>query len=79
MTGPHESILGRRIDRVLAATLTGMPHAFDVATDDLRLNGAVVESHPENGPGPVDRASVDRRDGGGAAVPGTGRAFPRSA
>ena len=40
MTGPHDSILGRRYDRVLAATLTFVPHYFDVATGDPRLNGA---------------------------------------
>ncbi len=32
MTGPYDSILGRRYDRVLASTLTGVPHHYDVAT-----------------------------------------------
>ncbi|TWT41587.1 TIGR00282 family metallophosphoesterase [Botrimarina hoheduenensis] len=49
MTGPHESIIGRRIDRVLAATLTGMPHPFDVADGDVRINGAVIETDPQTG------------------------------
>jgi hypothetical protein len=43
MTGPYDSILGRRYDRVLAATLTNVPHFFDVATGDPRLCGALVE------------------------------------
>ena len=43
MTGPYDSILGRRIDRVLATTVTFVPSAFDVATGDPRLAGAVVE------------------------------------
>jgi 2',3'-cyclic-nucleotide 2'-phosphodiesterase len=43
MTGPHDSILGRRYDRVLATTLTFVPHFYDVATGDPRLNGALVE------------------------------------
>ncbi len=43
MTGPYESIIGRRIDRVLNATLTCLPQHFDVATGDVRLGGAVVE------------------------------------
>lgn len=43
MTGPHDSIIGRRIDRVLETTLTGMPHPFDVAHGDNRLNGAIVD------------------------------------
>lgn len=43
MTGPHASVLGRRIDRVLETTLTFNPTQFDVATDDVRLNGSIVE------------------------------------
>lgn len=43
MTGPHESIIGRRIDRVLESTLTSRPVPFDVATKDLRLNGTIVD------------------------------------
>ncbi len=43
MTGPYESIIGRRIDRVLETTRTFMPTQFDVATDDVRLCGAIVE------------------------------------
>lgn len=43
MTGPYDSILGRRIDRVLSTTITFVPSAFDVATGDLRLGGAIVD------------------------------------
>ncbi len=43
MTGPYDSILGRRIDRVLPTTLTFVPSAFDVATGDPRLAGALVD------------------------------------
>lgn len=43
MTGPYESIIGRRIDRVLENTLTALPLPFDVATDDARLSGTIVE------------------------------------
>lgn len=49
MTGPYDSILGRRYDRVLAATLTAVPHYFDVATGDPRLCGALVEVDPATG------------------------------
>jgi metallophosphoesterase (TIGR00282 family) len=49
MTGPYDSILGRRYDRVLAATLTNVPHFFDVATADPRLCGALVEVDPTTG------------------------------
>ncbi len=43
MTGPHESILGRRIDRVTETTLTFRPTRFHVADGDNRLNGTIVE------------------------------------
>jgi metallophosphoesterase (TIGR00282 family) len=43
MTGPYDSILGRRIDRVLSTTITFVPSAFDVATGDLRVAGAIVD------------------------------------
>jgi metallophosphoesterase (TIGR00282 family) len=43
MTGPHDSILGRRIDRVMETTLTFAPTHFEVATGDVRLNGSIVD------------------------------------
>ncbi|MGH7170165.1 MAG: TIGR00282 family metallophosphoesterase [Gemmataceae bacterium] len=49
MTGPYDSILGRRIDRVMSTTITFVPSPFDVATGDLRLGGAVVDVDPATG------------------------------
>ena len=49
MTGPYDSILGRRIDRVLSTAITFIPSAFDVAEGDLRLGGAIVEIDPASG------------------------------
>ena len=49
MTGPYESILGRRIDRVMETTLTANPTPFDVASGDVRLCGAIVEVDPATG------------------------------
>jgi 2',3'-cyclic-nucleotide 2'-phosphodiesterase len=49
MTGPYDSILGRRIDRVLATTTTFVPSPFDVASGDPRLAGAVVDIDPATG------------------------------
>src|SRR5262249_49345010 len=37
MTGPYDSILGRRVDRVLSTAVSFVPSAFDVATGDPRL------------------------------------------
>ncbi len=49
MTGPHKSVIGRRIDRVLSRFITGMPTPFDVAKDDVRINGVVIELDPTSG------------------------------
>ena len=43
MTGPHDSILGRRVDRVLETTLSFNPTHFEVATGDIRLSGSIVD------------------------------------
>ena len=43
MTGPYDSILGRRVDRITETTLTFNPTAFDVATGDVRLVATLVE------------------------------------
>jgi metallophosphoesterase (TIGR00282 family) len=56
MTGPHDSILGRRIDRVMETTLTFNPTHFEVATGDVRLNGSIVDIDPTTG-----RATAIRR------------------
>jgi metallophosphoesterase (TIGR00282 family) len=49
MTGPHASILGRRIDRVMETTVTFQPTQFDVAAGDVRLCGTVVDVDPATG------------------------------
>jgi 2',3'-cyclic-nucleotide 2'-phosphodiesterase len=49
MTGPFDSILGRRVDRVLETRLTAHPTQFDVATDDVRLSGSIVDIDPTTG------------------------------
>lgn len=49
MTGPYDSILGRRIDRVLETTRTFQPTSFEVASGDVRLSGTIVECDPDTG------------------------------
>jgi len=43
MTGPYDSVLGRRKDRVLHHMTTALPTPFDVATNDIRLCGVLAE------------------------------------
>jgi hypothetical protein len=43
MTGPFDSVIGRRTDRVLRRFLLNVPLAFDVAKEDVRINGVLYE------------------------------------
>lgn len=49
MCGPHDGILGRRADRVLATAVSFVPHAFDVSTGDVRLAGTLVDCDAATG------------------------------
>jgi len=70
MTGPHLSILGRRIDRVQETTLTFQPTQFDVATGDVRLCGTIVEADPQTGLATsIRRLVVSEQEAGELALP----------
>jgi metallophosphoesterase (TIGR00282 family) len=56
MTGPYDSILGRRIDRVMTTTVTFVPTMFEVAEGDPRIGAAVVDIDAATG-----RATAIRR------------------
>ncbi|REJ68408.1 MAG: YmdB family metallophosphoesterase [Planctomycetota bacterium] len=62
MTGPYESILGRRIDRVLETTKTFNPTTFDVASDDVRLSGTIVDIDEATGKATAIRRLTVRED-----------------
>lgn len=49
MTGPHDSVLGRDKEPVLSKFLTGLPTRFGVATNNVCLNGILLEVDPGNG------------------------------
>ena len=49
MTGPKDSVLGRALDPVLKKFLTGLPTKFEVATNDVALEGVVVTVDPKTG------------------------------
>ncbi len=48
-TGPHESVLGREIQPVLQRFRTAMPQRFEVARNDVKLHGAVIEIDDASG------------------------------
>ncbi len=62
MTGPHASILGRQIEKVMEATITFRPLPFSVARDDVRINGAVFDVDSKSGKAhKIARFSVDEK------------------
>jgi calcineurin-like phosphoesterase len=87
MTGPYDSILGRRIDRVLSTAFTFVPSAFDVATGDPRLSGAVVEIDAATGQATgIQRLMLDeaglaamQEESGGRETPARADFKPESA
>jgi metallophosphoesterase (TIGR00282 family) len=63
MTGPYDSILGRRIDRVLFTTTTFVPSSFEVATGDPRLAGAILDVDATTGKATgIRRVMIRERD-----------------
>jgi calcineurin-like phosphoesterase len=43
MTGPYDSVIGRRIKDVLERFLTSIPVRFEVASDNVQLHGVVLD------------------------------------
>ncbi len=49
MTGSFASAIGMKVESVLPKFLTGLPSKFEVAEEDVRLNGVVVHIDDESG------------------------------
>jgi 2',3'-cyclic-nucleotide 2'-phosphodiesterase len=49
MTGSRDSAIGRDLETITARFLTGMPGKFAVATEDVLLEGVIVEVDPATG------------------------------
>ena len=62
MTGPHKSILGRKIEKVLEATISFRPIPFDVATGDVQISGVIIDVDPKSGKGQgIRRIKIDEK------------------
>ena len=63
MCGAHESIIGRKIQPVLHATFTGMPIQFDVAVENAKISGTLIEVDSETGKAiAIERISIDEQE-----------------
>jgi len=49
MTGPYESVIGMRPDKVIERFLLGTPRSFEPAKRDVQLRGAIVDADEEPG------------------------------
>ncbi len=49
MTGPYDSVIGQNKDEIIKRFITSMPTRFEVAKNDIRLSGAVVDIDEETG------------------------------
>jgi len=55
MCGPYVSVLGRQVEKVLAVAKTFEPLPFDVASDDVRLSGAIINIDDEGRASDIER------------------------
>lgn len=63
MTGPHHSIIGRKIERVMETTVTFFPTQFQVAREGLQINGAIVDVDGETGKAVrIERLRIDEAE-----------------
>ena len=49
MTGPYDSVIGRKKDKIIERFLTGMPMRFELGTDDIALCAALIEIDEKTG------------------------------
>jgi 2',3'-cyclic-nucleotide 2'-phosphodiesterase len=49
MTGPLDSVIGRKVEDVLERFLTGVPVRFEVASENIQLQGAVLDIDDDTG------------------------------
>ena len=64
MTGPYASVLGREVAPVIGRFLDGMPRRFEVAEDDVRISGALVDYDETTKRATEVRLITVRRGGG---------------
>ncbi len=49
MTGPHDSILGVKSECIIHKLTTKLPTRFEIAENDIRINGALFDLDPSTG------------------------------
>jgi metallophosphoesterase (TIGR00282 family) len=49
MTGPYDSVIGRKKEQILTRFLTQMPARFEMAEGDIQLHGAILDIDDKTG------------------------------
>ena len=49
MTGPYDSVIGRKVEQILARFLTQMPVRFEMAKENVQLHGVVLDIDEKTG------------------------------
>ena len=49
MTGPYDSVIGRKVEQILERFLRQLPHHSEVAEGNVQLRGLLVEVNPATG------------------------------
>ena len=49
MTGPYDSVIGQRKEDIVKRFLTSLPIRFEVAKEDIKLNGVVIDVDERTG------------------------------
>lgn len=49
MAGPYDSVIGRKIEQILARFLTQMPVRFEMAKDNVQMHGVVLDIDEKTG------------------------------
>ncbi|MCX5849399.1 MAG: TIGR00282 family metallophosphoesterase [Deltaproteobacteria bacterium] len=63
MTGPFDSVIGIKKETIIERFLTQMPNKFDLAKDDIRMQGVIVNVDESSGKAnSIERISVKLKD-----------------
>ncbi len=63
MTGPFDSVIGINKEVIIERFLTQMPNKFDLAKNDIRMQGVIIDIDAESGKAKaIERVSVKLKD-----------------
>lgn len=49
MTGPYDSVIGRKKEQIIERFVTQLPTRFEMATDDVQMHGVIIELDDKTG------------------------------